>query len=98
MCSSSSGLQFEFWIGQSAHLRKVEAFQLRFGGSALPNQQIDNKGEDEAECEHETHQRGHADQLRHQLTRVTVKQPGHGTVHAVPCAAIVAFAVGKQTQ
>ena len=42
-------------------------------------------------------QRCHADQLRDQLARIAVEQAGDDTVHAVPGAAVVALAVGEQT-
>src|SRR5208337_1192076 len=96
--SSRWGLQFEFRIGHRAHLGKVQAFQLGLGGSALTDKEIDDERKDEAQGEHETKQSGHTDQLGHKLAGVAIEETGHGAVDAVPRAAVVAFAVGKESQ
>ena len=80
-----------------SHLRKIEAGNFGFDGNALSKDDVENPVQHKAEGEDEADQRRDANDLRHQLAGISIEQSGYGAGNAVPGAAIVAGAVGKQT-
>lgn len=93
------GLEDELGITELHHFRQVKSGNLSRNRNALFQDGVENPVENEAEGEHEAHQSCATNELRHQLAAavVPIEQAGYGTVHTVPRSAIVAGAVGKES-
>src|SRR6185295_19648594 len=82
------GAENEIGIGKRAHLRNIEAFDLRLGRHAVAENRVEDLEEDKEAREDEHHAGQRPDALGGKLARVTVEQPLDGSRHAVPPIAI----------
>src|SRR5438552_9236193 len=90
------GHELELGVAERAHLGQVEPLELDVDAHALADEEVDEGVEDVGEGEDHPHQRAHADQLGHELARVTVEEPRDRAVHSVPAPAVVAGAVREE--
>src|SRR5882724_4089518 len=91
-------LQLELRIAESAHFGQVQTLKFGFCRNALANHPVNQEVENETERKDKANERDDTDQLCHQLaTIVTVEQAGDRTGDAVPGAAVVALAIGEES-
>src|SRR5216683_2421415 len=88
--------KLELRITERAHFGNVEALQFGRRSHSLAHNHVDNPVEHVGKSKDDAHQGGAPYQLSDELTRVTVKKAGDGTVHAVPASAIVTRAVCEE--
>src|SRR5262245_32642284 len=84
VCGDGFLLEHELRIAERAHFRNVEPRQLRLRGHALTPHGVDNHVDRETEREDEPDERGHANQLRHQLPGIAIKEPGDRSTDRAP--------------